>query len=155
MVTEREFREAVERYRDTVFRVAFAYMRSAADADDVTQDVFFKLLRAKRDFESDDHVRNWLVRVTVNACKSLFRSPWRRVDDIERYTETLGAPGNGGGEVLAALMRLPERYRVPLVLYHFAGYSTGEIAEIIRAPAATVRTRLARGRSKLKVLLGE
>ena len=78
-----EFRQAVERHRDMVFRLAYTYMRDASDADDVAQDVFVKLLRHDDAFMSDDHLRNWLVRVTINTCKSLFRRPWRRVEALE------------------------------------------------------------------------
>ncbi len=84
MDAEKWFREAVERHRDMVFRLAYTYLRDPADADDVTQDVFVKLLRSGKRFEGDDHLRYWLVRVTINECKSLFRKPWRRVEDIER-----------------------------------------------------------------------
>lgn len=148
-----EFREAVERHRDTVFRVAYTYMRDAADADDVTQDVFVKLLRETRGFASDSHLRNWLVRVCVNECRSLFRRPWRRTEDIEQYANTLSLPSEEHVEVFASLMRLPEKYRVPLVLHYWGGFSTGEVASLLHVPASTLRTRLARGRSRLKELL--
>ena len=67
--------DVIERYRDTVFRLAFTYLRNQADADDVTQDVFVKLIHSSHDFESDEHLRRWLIRVTINECKSLFRKP--------------------------------------------------------------------------------
>ena len=67
--------DVIERYRDTVFRLAFTYLRNQADADDVTQDVFVKLIRSSHDFENDEHLRRWLIRVTINECKSLFRKP--------------------------------------------------------------------------------
>ena len=76
MDAEKWFREAVERHRDMVFRLAYTYLRDPADADDVTQDVFVKLLRSGKRFEGDDHLRYWLVRVTINECKSLFRKPY-------------------------------------------------------------------------------
>ena len=73
---QRRYRsDVIERYRDTVFRLAFTYLRNQADADDVTQDVFVKLIRSSHDFESDEHLRRWLIRVTINECKSLFRKP--------------------------------------------------------------------------------
>lgn len=75
MDAEKWFREAVERHRDMVFRLAYTYLRDPADADDVTQDVFVKLLRSGKRFEGDEHLRYWLVRVTINECKSLFRKP--------------------------------------------------------------------------------
>ncbi|MBM6786085.1 RNA polymerase sigma factor [Collinsella tanakaei] len=153
VLSKQELKEAIERHRDMVFRIAFTYMRNAADADDVTQDVFVKLMHAKRPFESDEHLRNWLVRVAINTCKSLFRCPWRRVEDIENYAAHLAVPTHAHGEVFVALMRLPEKYRVPLVLYYYGGYPTDEIADLIKAPGATVRTRLARGRAKLKMMI--
>lgn len=148
-------KNAVETYRDMVFRLAYTYMRSAADADDVTQDVFVKLLRSEKVFESQEHLRNWLVRVTVNECKSLFRKPWRRIEDIEQYALSLEEPSNEHVELLVDVMRLPEKYRVPLVLHYYLELSTSEIAEVLKCPPATVRTRLARARAKLKSILEE
>lgn len=148
-----EFRQAVEKNRDLVFRIAYTYLRDAADADDVTQDVFIKLLRREDDFASDAHQRNWLVRVCVNECRSLFRRPWRRVEDIEGYANTLEMPSREHVELLTSVMRLPEKYRVPLVLHYYAGFSTGEVASMLHVPAATVRTRLARARGRLRNML--
>lgn len=153
MDAEKWFREAVERHRDMVFRLAYTYLRDPADADDVTQDVFVKLLRSGKRFEGDEHLRYWLVRVTINECKSLFRKPWRRVEDIEAYAETLQAPSEQRRDLLVRVMRLPEKYRVPMVLHYYIGHSTDEVARAIKVPAATVRTRLARGRARLKSML--
>ena len=151
-----DFKAAVERHRDMVFRLAYTYMRDAADADDVAQDVFVKLLRQDRcSFESDEHLRNWLVRVTINQCKSLFRRPWRRVEQIESYAETLAMPSEEHVDLFVHLMRLPEKYRVPLVLHYWVGYSTNEIAELIHTKPATVRTRMARARAQLRTFLNE
>ena len=150
---EQRFRGAVEYNRDMVFRVAYTYLRDAADADDVTQNVFYKLLTSDKGFATDAHLRNWLVRVTVNECRSLFRRPWRRVEDIESYANQLQMPSEGHVHVFTTVMRLPERYRVPLVLHYYGGFSTDEVAEMLRVPGATVRTRLARGRARLKTML--
>lgn len=137
--------DVIERYRDTVFRLAFTYLRNQADADDVTQDVFVKLIRSSHDFEGDEHLRRWLIRVTINECKSLFRKPWRRIDDIEDYANTIAMPTPEHTDLFVRVMSLPERYRVPLVLYYYLGFSTNETANLLKIPAATVRTRLARG----------
>ena len=74
----REFELLARRYMDMVFRLAFSYMKSASDADDVTQNVLLRLLRSTKPFESEEHARFGLVRVTVNECKRALRSPWRR-----------------------------------------------------------------------------
>ena len=150
-----EFKATVERHRDMVFRLAYTYMRDAADADDVAQDVFVKLLRHDAPFESDEHLRNWLVRVTINQCRSLFRRPWRRVEDLESYAETLAMPTEEHTDLFVHVMRLPEKYRVPLVLHYWGNYSTDEVASLLRTRPATVRTRLARARAQLRTLLNE
>lgn len=147
--------DVIERYRDTVFRLAFTYLHNQADANDVTQDVFVKLIRSSHDFESDEHLRRWLIRVTINECKSLFRKPWRRIDDIEDYANTIAMPTPEHTDLFVRVMSLPERYRVPLVLYYYFGFSTNETANLLKIPAATVRTRLARSRSQLKSMLEE
>lgn len=76
IMEEQTFRQAVEDHRDVVFRIALTYLRDRADADDVAQDVFLKLLKSDGHFESWEHLRRWLIRVTINECKSLFRKPW-------------------------------------------------------------------------------
>lgn len=155
IMEEQTFRQAVEDHRDVVFRIALTYLRDRADADDVAQDVFLKLLKSDAQFESWEHLRRWLIRVTINECKSLFRKPWRRVEDIENLADSLSAAQDETKAVLLDVMRLPERFRIPIVLYYYLGFSTSEIAELLHVPAATVRTRLARGRSKLKFILEE
>ena len=71
MLTNEQFTACARKYIDTVYRVAYNYIKSPADADDVTQNVFLKLLQARKPFESDAHVKNWLIRVTINECKNL------------------------------------------------------------------------------------
>ena len=110
---EQTFRQAVEDHRDVVFRIALTYLRDRADADDVAQDVFLKLLKSDTQFESWEHLRRWLIRVTINECKSLFRKPWRRVEDIENLADSLSTAQEETKVVLSDVMRLPERFRVP------------------------------------------
>lgn len=155
VMTTEEFKGAVERHCDMVFRLAYAYMRDAADADDVAQNVFVKLLRRKAAFESDDHLTHWLVRVTINECRSLFRKPWRSVEDIDAYARTLALPTREHEELFREVMRLPEKYRIPIILHYWSGYSAGDIAALLRISYDAVRTRLARGRARLRIVLEE
>ena len=74
---------------DTVFRLALHYTKSRSESDDITQEVLLKLYRTDKPFESEDHVRYWLIRVTVNECKRAFLSPWKRTEPIEDYAEQL------------------------------------------------------------------
>ncbi len=144
-----------EKYIDTVYRVALNYLKNPTDAEDITQDVFLALLRAHPDFTSDDHAKFWLIRVTVNACKKHFRSPWRKVVPLDAYTEQLPFQESAQKDLFFAVMSLPAKYRIPIYLYYYEEYTTGEIAELLNIPKGTVCTNLNRGRDKLKKMLQE
>ena len=113
-----EFEILARRYMDMVFRLAFSYMKSASDADDVTQNVLLRLLKNVKPFESEEHARFWLVRVTVNECKRALRSPWRRAGDIEEYANELHFETPEHSELFYAVMELPEKYRTAIYLYY-------------------------------------
>lgn len=151
----REFELLARRYMDMVFRLAFSYMKSASDADDVTQNVLLRLLRSTKPFESEEYARFWLVRVTMNECKRALRSQWRKAGDIEEYANELHFETQEHSDLFYAVMELPEKYRTAIYLYYYEDYSTDEIARLTGTPAATVRTRLRRGRELLRAGLEE
>ena len=113
-MTEQQFSPLAERYMDTVFRVAYSYLRSPADADDVTQDVLLQLYKTDKAFDDDAHVKNWLIRVTVNRCKNVLRAPWHRTEDIADYENSLSFEEPQCHELFDAVMALDRRYRVPV-----------------------------------------
>lgn len=154
-MTDQQFVPLAQRYMDTIFRIAYSYLRSQADADDVTQDVLIQLYKTETAFESDDHLKHWLIRVTVNRCKNIFRSPWRKVEDIADYENSLTFDAPEHRELFDAVMALDKRYRLPVLLYYYEGYSQKEIAGLLDIPEETVRTRLFRARGKLKTTLTE
>ena len=155
MLTNQQYTCLVERYIDTVFRIALHYTNSAHDAEDITQNVFLALLRNQKDFESDDHIRHWLIRVAVNESKKLLRSPWRRHISFEEYLATQPEATLEDRDILGAVMALPRKYRLPIYLYYYEEYSTQEIADILKIPKGTVCTNLKRGRELLKLSLEE
>lgn len=154
-MTDEQFTPLAERYMDTVFRVAYSYLRCRDDADDVTQDVLIQLYKEDKAFESDAHVKNWLIRVTVNRCKNVLRAPWHKAEDIADYENTLVFEQPQYRELFDAVMSLDRRYRLPVLLYYYEGYRQREIAGLLGIPEETVRTRLARARDKLKHILSE
>ena len=117
--------------------------------------MLLKLYRYDGAFESEAHCKHWLIRVTINECKSALRSPWRRTEDIADYANTLALPTPEHTELLETVMRLPPKYRAAIYLFYYEGYATAEIAELLGTPEATVRTHLARGREKLRTMLTE
>ena len=147
------FAGQAKRHMDTVFRVAYNYLRNCADADDVTQTVLLKLFRSDFKFNDEAHVKRWLIRATINECTSLYRAFRRRPENIDDYLETLAAPECDHArdiELLRKVMDLPSRYSMPLYLYYYEGYDVHEVAKLLGVPEATVRTRLARARRRLK-----
>ena len=150
LFTDAQFTCLVDKYIDTVFRVALNYLKVSADAEDITQSVFEKLLRQRKEFESDDHIRHWLIRVTINECKHLLRSPWRKVGNLDDYARTIPFETTEQSDLYLSAMELPKKYRLPIYLYYYEGYSTKEIAEILKIPNGTVCTNLRRGRELLK-----
>lgn len=154
-MSKEEFAVFAEKYMDTIYRVAYSWTKNSDDANDVTQDVLIQLYKTTKEFESDSHLKNWLIRVTVNQCKMRFRSPWNRMEDIGEYANTLGFEEESHLDLFQAVMDLDKKYRVPILLFYYEGYSTVEIASILGIPEKTVSTRLFRARTKLKDYLKE
>ena len=141
-------------YADAILRLSYTYLKNTHDAQDICQTVFVKLLTEPREFDSPDHERAYILRMAANACKDLLKSPWRkRTCGLEACAQ-VPAPEAADGSLLAAVNSLPPHYRAVIYLYYYEGYQASEIGVILGIPAATVHTRLARGRAKLKELLG-
>ena len=154
-MTETTFTAAAERHLDMVYRVALNWFRNPADAEDAAQTAMLKLWQADTEFADDEHLRRWLVRVTLNVCRDMARSPWRR---RTISLEELPEPAFSDEErraVYREVMALPGKYRVPLYLYYYEGYAVNEVGELLDMKPSTVQTRLARGREKLKTMLTE
>lgn len=156
MQTDQEFALLAQQYMDLVYRVALSCVRHPADADDVTQNTMLRLCRSKVTFQTEEHARRWLIRVAVNESKRLLTAPWRsRTFSLEELAASLPAQPQEEREVLSAVLALPRKYRLPLYLYYYEGYSVSEIAAILRRNPSTVQTHLARGRDQLKAALLE
>ena len=155
MLSTAQFETIAAKYMDSVYRLAFSWLKSHADADDVTQNVLLSLYRTEYRFESEEHAKNWLMKVTANECRKLWRRPFRSHDNIDDYAETLVFEEPSYSDLFEAVMRLDKAKRLVVVLYYAEGYSIKEIAEILGVPAGTVGTRLARARAELKQYLKE
>lgn len=156
MLTDEQFALYAQRHRDDIYRLAYSYLKDPQDADDVTQEVLEILCRTTRDFDSAQHVRNWLLRVTINQCKKHLRFLRRHSSvPLEDYAETLCFERPEYEELFAAVMALERKYRVVIHLYYFHGYSVEEISRLLSRPEGTVKTWLARGRQALRKTLRE
>lgn len=151
-----EFTAAVEQYSDLVYRVALHACKNPADAEDITQNVFLKLLKEPKPFESREHLRRWLIRVAVNEGNSLMRSPWfRRSAPLEEYAGTVDFEAPEESELFLAVMALPQKYRVPVYLFYYEDYPIKEVAALCGLKESTVQTRLQRAREKLRQSMKE
>lgn len=155
MLDTGQFDILAAKYMDTIYRLAFSWLKSPADADDVTQEVLLRLYRTDREFENEEHVRNWLMKVTVNECRKIWRRPFRTHENIEDYVETLVFEDSNYRDLFEAVLHLDKVKRLTVVLYYIEGYSLKEIAEILGIPAATAGTRLSRARKELARYLKE
>ena len=155
MFTHEQFNALAQIHMDSVYRLAFSYLKCRADADDVTQNVFISLYKTDKAFESEAHIKHWLIRVTVNECKKVWRSPWRRTEDLEEYANSMPFVETRHSDLFQSIMALDKKYRTVIVLYYCEGYSISEIAQILDVPIGTVGTRLDRARRKLRLELTE
>ena len=152
----RSFDRAAAQYQDMVYRLALHYFASPSDAEDAMQEVFLKLYTSKKPFEGEEHLRRWLLRVTINVCKDTLKSPWhrRRVP-----LEELPAPPSFRTEdqlaLYQAVMALPETYRTVLNLFYYEELTAREIGQILGLGTSAVTTRLSRARRLLKEQLKE
>ena len=155
-MTGEAFAQAVQTYGDTVYRVALHALKNPADAEDVMQTVMLRLLESGRDFESEEHLKHWLLRVSVNESRKLLRSFWRRVSvPLDDWRE-LEAPEHGErAELLEAVMALDPKYRLAIYLYYYEGLTVAETAAAMRANPSTVQTWLLRARKRLRRELTE
>ena len=149
--------EMMALYGGMVFRIGILYLRNKEDAQDVFQEVFIKLFSSKKEFESEENRKAWLVTVTVNQCKNILRSVWRKrvvaIDELCAQAED--ECGAQESSLVMELLKLPLKYRRVIFLYYYEGYKSEEIANLLHISPATVRTQLKRGREMLKGILTE
>ncbi len=148
--------ELFEKYQDNLYIIAFNVCKSAEDAKDVVQDTFIQYYLAKKEFDNEQHIRAWLIRVAINKAKNVNNTFWRRNKmSLEDYMETLEFETPESEELFETVMRLPEKYRIVIHLFYYEDYSVHEIASILKLSESNVKVRLSRGRSLLKEKLQE
>ena len=152
-----DFNGIIDRYSDLVYKIAFLYTGTASDSDDIFQETFLKLASRKGEFKDEEHLKAWLIRVTVNFCKMHHRSAYSR--HKAELDENIPVQASDDAlvrqAVTGAVMKLPEKYRVPVLLFYYYGYSCEETARLMKITNASVRTRLKRARELLKTELEE
>ena len=152
-VTQQQFAEVYYRHVDTVYRVCYSFMKHKSDTEDMVQETFLRLLSAKKAFENERHEKAWLIVTASNVCKDTLKKWWRKNENIEDFLDIAAEPKQDD-DILEVILQLPEDYKDAVYMYYYEGYSTAEIAQHLRCPEATVRSRLMRAKKKLQVMLG-
>lgn len=154
MRSDREVEQAMSRQADTVRRLCMLHLKNHADTEDIFQTVFLKYALCDAAFESQAHENAWFVRVTLNACrdllKSFFRSRTVSLDTLLDFPQEIREEHR---EVLEEVLSLPEKYRIPIYLHYYEGYTAPEIGDLLKKNVNTVYTLLNRGKSMLKEAL--
>lgn len=145
-------RRVVEQYSDLLLHIALTRTDCAADAEDVVQEAFLKLMTRGPRFRDGTHEKAWLIRTTLNLAHDLRRRASRRDLPLE---EASAAEAETASPLLSAVRALPDKYGAVIHLHYYEGYAIREIAQLLDLPAATVGTRLSRGRERLKKMLEE
>lgn len=155
MRSEQEVNNAIGLYSDMVLRLCTVYLKNGTDAEDIFQTVFLKYALTDRPFESPEHEKAWLIRVTVNACKDwLKRFSRSRTISLEELTEYAPSVTPEQYAVMEAVWSLPKPYRDVIYLHYYEGYTAPEIAGILKRNPNTVYTHLHKGKELLRELLG-
>ena len=152
------FDQLYEKYATDVLRVAYYYLGDRQRAEDVTQDVFVKLILTKPELVPGKE-KAWLLKVALNRCRDLWRGAWfRKVvlghpafelfpadDEIGRVAESAA--------LAEAVNRLPAEFKEVVLLHYYQGYGVSEISDMLDIAEGTVSSRLSRARSRLQNLL--
>ena len=155
MRSEEEACRAIDLYADTVRRICMVHLKNYSDTEDIFQTVFLKYALHTSAFQSEEHEKAWLIRVTLNACRDLLRSFFRsRTVPLEEIARQAAAADEESRDVLRAVLQLPEKYRRAIYLHYYEGYTAPQIGRLLGKNTNTVYTLLTRGRQLLKQKLG-
>ncbi len=143
----------IEKYSDMLLRISYSYMKNLSDAEDITQDVFIKLLEKKPNFESKEHEKSWLIRIVINLSKDKLKSAYfKKTTPLEGDFVDMT---NDDNEIIHVVLNLPIKYRSIVLLYYYENYSISEISNILNIKETTIGSQLSRARKLLKSKLKE
>ena len=151
---EERFLELFNLYKNDIYRFIYSYTKNLYDADDILQSVFIKLYKHQNLFNKlNDEIKKWLIIVSINECKNLFLSFWRKNVSFD-YNDNISY-SNQNDNIMPFIFKLPTKYRTIIFLYYYEGYKIDEIAHILNLSSTNVQTILYRAREKLKEMLKE
>lgn len=157
MRSEEEIIQAIETYSDMVRRICFIHLKQEADVEDIFQDVFLKYANGPL-FDSAEHEKAWIIRVSINACKDSLTSWFHKKvvlhDSLELYESIPFLNESQDDQLLATVLKLKDNYRNVIYLYYYEGYKIKEIARILHKKENTIHTWMKRAKDELRYMLG-
>lgn len=148
--------QLIQLYQNNLYTAAFSICQNQMDTKDVVQETFVQYYTSRKQFENEQHIRAWLLRVVINKAKNINRTFWRKNKcSLEDYRETLSFPDPQSRDLFEEVMKLPDKYRIVIHLFYYEDYSVREIAKILKLSESNVKVRLSRGRALLKDSLKE
>lgn len=144
-------KEVVEKYSNTLLQIAFQRTFNKSDSEDIVQDVFIKLIKNSNKIKDEEHLKNWLIRVTINLCSDYNKSFWNKNTTV--LDEKLSDFDNEEILIFKEINKLKPIYRDIIYLYYYQGYKIKEISIILKMKENTVSSNLTRAREKLKTIL--
>ncbi len=145
--------QALEQYGESLMRVAYTYTKNMQDAQDMVQDTFLRYISNAPRFESKEHEKAWLIRVTINICKNHLSSAYRK--NYAELDENISVYDTYSSGLIDIVNSLPEKYRIVIHLFYYEDYTQKQIAKILGITESAVSTRLQRGRKLLKEKIGD
>lgn len=143
--------QAVLKYGDMLYRISIVMLKNHADSEDAVQETFIRYMLKSPGFASPDHEKAWLITVCTNKCRDILRKRSRTTDDSDEILRNIAADEESH-DVLDALLRLPEKFRIVMILHYVEGYKVTEISRILGKTPSAVKMRLSKGRSLLREL---
>lgn len=153
-MVEKQISDIYERNVDRIYRLCFSYLKNKDDAFDAMQNTFIKMIQKDMLFESEEHEKAWLIVTASNICKNVLAHWWRKNVSIEEWDSLMTGQKQENAEFLMVVLNLPVKYRIPVYLHYYEGYSSVEIGKMMGKSDATIRGWLKKGRELLGKELG-
>ena len=155
-LTDEAFELIVDSYSKMLFKIAYSYTKNIADSEDIVQEVFMKFYRARKNYENEEHIKNWLIRVAINQSLNVIKHNNKSLPVENEYFNNLPDTlenNDRDEEIRKIVMSLKEKYKTIIILFYYDNYNVKEIANILNISESNVKVRLNRARIKIKDIL--
>ena len=154
--TDEKIAQIYDQYVNMVYKICLMMLKNPGDAEDVTQNVFVKLIKSGKEYDSEKHLKASLIVIAQNECKNQLKHWWHsKRDSFDDIPEPSYHQQTADTDVANAVKSLPDKYKIPVYLFYYEGYTSEEISKMMGINHSTVRSHLAEARKRLKLILKE